>query len=94
MHIWQKLTREALDTAMSLLHDYDETKVALVHENETIVDQVAKTGWALHPVQVAKNEMQTKDSHTLSVLLHSIGDIERISGSRGNHCKCGKGDLR
>ena len=73
-----EVTREALDTAMSLLHDYDETKVALVHENETIVDQY-EDRLGTYLVQVAKNEMQTKDSHTLSVLLHSIGDIERIS---------------
>ena len=44
-------------------------------------------------VQVAKNEMQTKDSHTLSVLLHSIGDIERISDHAVIIAKCGKGDL-
>lgn len=73
-----EVTREALDTAMSLLHDYDESKVALVHENETIVDQY-EDRLGTYLVQVAKNEMQTKDSHTLSVLLHSIGDIERIS---------------
>ncbi len=73
-----EVTREALDTAMSLLHNYDETRVALVHENETIVDQY-EDRLGTYLVQVAKNEMQTKDSHTLSVLLHSIGDIERIS---------------
>lgn len=73
-----EVTREALDTAMSLLHNYDEARVALVHENETIVDQY-EDRLGTYLVQVAKNEMQTKDSHTLSVLLHSIGDIERIS---------------
>lgn len=57
-----EVTREALDTAMSLLHDYDETKVALVHENETIVDQY-EDRLGTYLVQVAKNEMQTKDSH-------------------------------
>ena len=30
-------------------------------------------------VQVSKHELTRKDSHTLSVLLHSIGDMERIS---------------
>ena len=73
-----EVTREALDTAMSLLHEYDESKVALVRENETVVDQY-EDRLGTYLVQVAKNEMQTKDSHTLSVLLHSIGDIERIS---------------
>ena len=79
---------------MSLLHDYDETKVALVHENETYRGSGTKTGWALILYRWRKNEMQTKDSHTLSVLLHSIGRHRANLGSRGNHCKCGKGDLR
>ena len=88
-----EVTREALDTAMSLLHDYDETKVALVHENETIVDQY-EDRLGTYLVQVAKNEMQTKDSHTLSVSAAQHRGHRANLGSRGNHCKCGKGDLR
>ena len=73
-----KITIEALDTAMSLLNVYDAEKVEVVHEDESIVDRY-EDRLGTYLVQVTKNEMQTKDSHTLSVLLHSIGDIERIS---------------
>lgn len=73
-----QITMDALDTAMSLLKQYDEEKVELVQENESIIDQY-EDRLGTYLVQVSKSEMQMKDSHTLSVLLHSIGDIERIS---------------
>ena len=72
------VTVEALDTAINQLHAYSEEKLALVVEDEDIVDKY-EDRLGTYLVQVAKNEMQTKDSHTLSVLLHSIGDVERIS---------------
>ncbi len=72
------VTIEALDTAMSLLDKYDEKKLRQVVEDEDVVDKY-EDRLGTYLVQVAKNELQTKDSHTLSVLLHSIGDIERIS---------------
>lgn len=73
-----QLTVEALDTAINQLHTYSEEKLAVVVEDEDIVDKY-EDRLGTYLVQVAKNEMQTKDSHTLSVLLHSIGDVERIS---------------
>ena len=72
------VTIEALDNAMSLLQTYDEKTFQRVVEDEDVVDKY-EDRLGTYLVQVAKNEMQTKDSHTLSVLLHSIGDIERIS---------------
>ena len=73
-----EVTVEALDTAISLLDSYDQDKLLQVVEDEDVVDKY-EDRLGTYLVQVAKNEMQTKDSHTLSVLLHSIGDMERIS---------------
>lgn len=72
------VTVEALDTAMSLLDTYDEGKLEQVVEDESVVDKY-EDRLGTYLIQLSKNELQTKDSHTLSVLLHSIGDIERIS---------------
>lgn len=72
------VTIEALDTAMTLLQTYDEKKLERVIEDEEVVDKY-EDRLGTYLVQAAKHEMQTRDSHTLSVLLHSIGDIERIS---------------
>ncbi len=72
------ITEEALNISIDLLDHYDEEKKARVLENEQMVDQYEdRIGTYL--VRLSKAELQTRDSHTLSVLLHSIGDIERIS---------------
>lgn len=73
-----RITAEALDTSMSLLHVYGEEQTQQVAEDESIVDSY-EDRLGTYLVQTAKHELQRKDSHTLSVLLHSIGDIERIS---------------
>ncbi len=72
------ITVEALDAAMSLLHTYDPEAVVRVTEDEAVIDKY-EDRLGTYLVQASRNELQTKDSHTLSVLLHSIGDIERIS---------------
>ncbi len=72
------VTIEALDAAISLLNTYSEDGLELVKEDEDVIDKY-EDRLGTYLIQVAKNEMQLKDSHTLSVLLHSIGDIERIS---------------
>ncbi len=73
-----EVTIEALDTAITQLGTFSEEKVARVIEDEDVIDKY-EDRLGTYLVQAAKSEMQTKDSHTLSVLLHSIGDIERIS---------------
>ena len=80
------VTVEALDTAIGQLHTFSEDKVALVIEDEDIIDKY-EDRLGTYLVQVAKSEMQIKDSHTLSVLLHSIGDVERISDHAVNIVK-------
>ena len=73
-----EMTVETLDTAITQLRDFSEEAADQVMEWETLVDQY-EDRLGTYLVRVAGNEMQTKDSHTLSVLLHSIGDLERIT---------------
>ena len=84
-----EITINALDTAITQLDTYSEDKVVQVGEEEDVVDKY-EDRLGTYLVQVAKNEMQTKDSHTLSVLLHSIGDIERISDHAVNIAQAAK----
>lgn len=76
--VMSEVTIDALDTAISQLDTYTEDNLARVIEDEDIVDKY-EDRLGTYLVQVAKKELQTKDSHTLSVLLHNIGDMERIS---------------
>lgn len=73
-----EITMDALDKAISLLHTFDAETLAQVVEYEDIIDKY-EDRLGTYLIQVSKNELQAKDSHTLSVLLHSIGDMERIS---------------
>ena len=83
------VTIEALDTAITQLDTYDEGKLQQVVEQEDIVDKY-EDRLGTYLVQLAGREMQMRDSHTLSVLLHSIGDIERISDHAVNIVKAAK----
>jgi phosphate:Na+ symporter len=72
------LTEDAIEMATAQLEGYDSQKTLLVRENEEVVDQY-EDRLGTYLLQLAKKELQLRDSHTLSVLLHSIGDLERIS---------------
>jgi phosphate:Na+ symporter len=73
-----EVTANALDEAIRQLTCFSEEKAALVQAGENVVDQY-EDRLGTYLVHLAGRELQMKDSHTLSVLLHSIGDIERIS---------------
>lgn len=70
--------RESLFIAMDLLDKYDEAKAAEVADLETLVDHYEDELGA-YLVKLSSKHLTEKDSQELSVLLHCIGDFERIS---------------
>lgn len=73
-----QLSRETLLKASGLIFQYDEKVFEEVCELEKKVDKYEdKLGTYL--VKLGNHYLNHKDSQTLSVLLHSIGDFERIS---------------
>lgn len=84
-----EITIDALDTSISLLGTYVPEQVEQVAEDETVIDRY-EDRLGTYLIQIARNELQTRDSHTLSVLLHSIGDIERISDHAVNIANAAK----
>jgi phosphate:Na+ symporter len=73
-----QITVETMDIALAQPGAYDPQQFELVCENENIIDQY-EDRLGTYLIQIAGSELQSRDSHTLSVLLHSIGDLERIS---------------
>lgn len=71
-------SREALFEAISLLHGYDEKKAQNVLQLEDMVDHY-EDELGTYLVKLSGRDLAEKDSHTLSILLHCIGDFERIS---------------
>lgn len=70
--------REALFMAIELLDHYSEKKAAKVIELEDLVDHY-EDGLGAYLVKLSSKHLTQKDSQELSVLLHCIGDFERIS---------------
>lgn len=70
--------KEALFLAMGLINDYDKTVAKRVVELENKVDHY-EDELGTYLVKLSSKNLSEKDSHTLSFLLHNIGDFERIS---------------
>lgn len=69
---------EAMKIALSLRNGYDQAKADRVTELEDRVDKYEDLLGA-YLVKISSKDLSQKDSKVLSVLLHSIGDFERIS---------------
>ncbi|MGN0642587.1 MAG: Na/Pi cotransporter family protein [Huintestinicola sp.] len=72
------LAKTTIFLSLDLLKDFDEDKAQMIVENENSIDTYEDiTGTYL--VKLSGRSMTMEDSRTVSRLLHSIGDFERIS---------------
>ena len=76
-------SREAMDLAMELLHNFDEAKAEQVAQMETDVDRF-EDELGTYLVKLSSKQLSNKDSETLNTILHCIGDFERISDHARN----------
>lgn len=72
------LARKALFDSVSLISKYDEKKARDVYRIEEEVDRY-EDELGSYLVKLSSKNLTEKDSHTLSMILHCIGDFERIS---------------
>lgn len=73
-----ELAREAIFESLDLLFDYREDKAEKIVELEDKVDRY-EDELGSYMVKLSSRSLNEDDSKTLSILLHSIGDFERIS---------------
>ena len=73
-----RVSREAVLEAVSLIGEYDEDRAKHIRRVEARVDRYEDelSNYLLH---LSAKDLSQYDSYTLSILLHSIGDLERIS---------------
>lgn len=71
-------TRDALFMAINLLSEFKEKKDKKVKELEDVVDHY-EDELGNYLVKISSRQMSEEDSENLSLILHSIGDFERIS---------------
>ncbi len=72
------LSVKAVVKAMDLLKKYDETEARKVIDLEEEVDSYEDELGA-YMVQLSRKDLAVQESQTLSMMLHSLGDFERLS---------------
>ena len=73
-----KHAKDGLLMSLDLLENFDEAKAIRVKELEDLVDRY-EDELGSYMVKLSHESLSKYDSHTISLLLHSIGDLERIS---------------
>lgn len=73
-----RISRDVVLEAVSLIGNYDEEKASHVRYIEDKVD-VYEDALSAYLLKLSGRDVSKEDSHILSTLLHSVGDIERIS---------------
>ena len=73
-----KTAREAIENAISLIKNYDDSKVKNIETLEEEVDRYEDV-LGTYLVKLSNKDMSDTDSRRISRILHTIGDFERIS---------------
>ena len=83
------LAKESIDLSVDLLQSYDEEKATHVMDLENKIDHF-EDEIGNYLMKLSSKDLSEADSKTLSLLLHGIGDFERISDHASNICKSAK----
>ncbi len=73
-----KLTQKTIMLSMELVGKYDKETAQTVVDNENAID-IYEDKIGSYILQVASKDLSVADSQVVSNLLHTIGDLERIS---------------
>lgn len=81
-----ELSKQSIELAISLFKEYDDEVRQNVVEIEEMVDRY-EDELGTYMVKLSSKNLSEEDSRTLSMLLHCIGDFERISDHALNLCE-------
>lgn len=84
------ISRESLFISMSLIGGYDEEQALRVGELETRADKY-EDALGTYIMKISTKNLKKEDSEMLNVMLHCIGDFERISDYACNLCDSARG---
>lgn len=73
-----EIAREELYIALELFHHYDKETAKRIGEMETLVDRY-EDELGTYIMKIGNMNLSLQDSEAISVILHCIGDFERIS---------------
>ncbi len=78
-------TRTSIMVSLELIDNYDEQKAKFVRETETLTDKY-EDRLGTYLVRLSSNGLSEEESHSVSRMLHSLNDLERISDHATNLC--------
>ncbi len=73
-----KLTRKTILSSLDVLENYDQKKSLEIVENEHTID-IYEDKIGSYLLKISSKDLSEHDSKVVSKLLHTIGDLERIS---------------
>lgn len=73
-----ELTLETLRTSLDIVMEYDQKKCTEVIENENSID-LYEDKIGSYILKISSKDLSETDSKVVSMMLHTIGDLERIS---------------
>lgn len=73
-----ELTLETLKTSLDIVMEYDQKKCTEVIENENSID-IFEDKIGSYILKISSKDLSETDSKIVSMMLHTIGDLERIS---------------
>ncbi len=79
-------TKECIHAAMELIDNYDGNKAKNVKNMESMIDTY-EDSLGSYLVKIGSRKLSDEDSRTLSLILHCISDMERISDHATNICE-------
>ena len=71
-------SRKTLDIALGLIHAYSDEQAERVQKLESKIDRY-EDELGTYLVKLNNKDLSERDSHSVSIMLHCIGDFERIS---------------
>ena len=84
-----EISRNSLFTSLDILFNYDKKKAEQIEKWENETDKYEdKLGTYL--IKISRNQLTSKESKSVSKMLHSIGDLERIGDHADNMASVAK----
>lgn len=77
-HKMARLTQKTIMESIELIHEYDKAKAQEVADNENSID-IYEDKIGSYLLKISSKDLSENDSKVVSNLLHTIGDLERIS---------------
>ncbi len=73
-----ELTRKTILTSIELINEYDSKKALEINENENAID-IYEDKIGSYILKISAKDLSVGESRVVSNILHTIGDLERIS---------------